>query len=103
MKFIFPKNYTFKAKLLGFIDYTTAIFNAILILIIYFLTNVIFSDINFKIYFFIAVYFPIFLFSVLCFQTENIISVIYYTIYFFKNRNIYLYKKTHIDIKNKDS
>lgn len=103
MKFIFPKNYTFKAKLFGFIDYTTAIFNAILILIIYFLTNVIFSDINFKIYFFIAVYFPIFLFSVLCFQTENIISVIYYTIYFFKNRNIYLYKKTHIDIKNKDS
>lgn len=103
MKFIFPKNYTFKAKLFGFIDYTTAIFNAIAILIIYFFTNIIFSNINLKIYFFIAVYFPILLFSVLCFQSENIISVIYYTIYFFKNRNIYLYKKTHIDIKPKNN
>ncbi len=100
MKFIFPKNYTFKTKLFGFIDYTTAIFNGLLALIIYSISNLLFSNINIKIYCFISIYFPIFLFSIFCFQKENILAVLYYTIYFFKNRNIYLYKKSHYDIKN---
>ena len=44
MKFIFPQNYNFKIKLLGFIDYPVAIFNIILWIIIYFLINLIFKD-----------------------------------------------------------
>ena len=35
MKFIFPQNYNFKAKLLGFIDYTTLILNIVWGLIIF--------------------------------------------------------------------
>ena len=35
MKFIFPQNYNFKNKLLGIIDYPTAIFNVIYFFIIW--------------------------------------------------------------------
>ena len=40
MKFIFPQNYNFENKILGVIDYTTALFNVIWYLII-FLINLI--------------------------------------------------------------
>ena len=98
MKFIFPKNYTFKTKLFGFIDYSTAICNGIIALIIYALSNLFFNRLSYKLYFFICLYFPIFLFSVICFQRENILSVLKYTFSFFKNRNIYFYNKKHFNI-----
>ena len=54
MKFIFPKNYTFKTKLFGFIDYSTAICNGIIALIIYALSNLFFNRLSYKLYFFIC-------------------------------------------------
>lgn len=95
MKFIFPKNYNFKPKLLGFIDYQTAIVNGVIVIILYKIANVLFMTLKFKIYFFISLYFPIFLFSIIGFQRENIIVVITYLFKFFKNRNVYLYRKNH--------
>lgn len=93
MHFIFPKNYNFKPKLFGFIEYTTAIIDSIIALLLYGLVNFLFTSINIKIYVFIALFLPILLVSILGINRESIISVCIYMFKFIKNQNIYLYKK----------
>lgn len=92
MKFIFPKNYNFKNKILGIIDYTTAIFNVVSFFIIFSLINVIFSNLNLKILFIVFLYFPIFLFSVFGFNNENIVYIIFYIVKYLIRPKLYLYK-----------
>ena len=93
MKFIIPQNYTFKNKLLGFMDYSTAIFNVIwagfVILIAYILP----VPINIKIGLFITLYFPLLLFSFFGFNNENILYVMFYLFKFMKNSKVYFYSK----------
>jgi len=103
MKFVFPKNYNFKSKLFGFIDYQTVAINALWALILYGLSNLIFSSINYKIYFFVVLYFPLFLFSIFGFQHESFITVIKYIYRFFKERGIYLYKKSNIQTNERSN
>ena len=93
MHFIFPKNYNFKPKLFGFIEYTTAIIDAIIALILYGFVNLVFTSINIKIYVFIALFLPILLISILGVNRESVFSVFIYMFKFIKNQNIYLYKK----------
>ena len=93
MHFIFPKNYNFKPKLLGFIEYSTAILDTAIGFILYFFVNLIFNNINIKIYVFISLFFPILLISILGINKESFISVFKYIFKFFKNQNIYLYNK----------
>ncbi len=97
MKFIFPKNYSFKYKLLGFIDYTTAILDSILgfilYFILYFILSIFIKSIASRIYIFIIIFFPLVLFSIFGLGRENLISVILYMYNFFKNQNVYLYNK----------
>ena len=93
MKFIFPKNYSFKYKLLGFIDYSTAILDTLIGFVLYFILNIFVHSLTTKIYFFIILFLPILLFSIFGLGRENLISVIYYMYNFFKNQNIYLYYK----------
>ena len=92
MKFIFPKNYNFKNKILGISDYTTAIFNVVSFFIIFSLINVIFSNLNLKILFIVFLYFPIFLFSVFGFNNENIVYIIFYILKYLIRPKLYLYK-----------
>ena len=92
MKFIFPQNYKFNNKLLGIIDYSTAITNIVWYILVYFIINLIFNSIKIKIFVFILLCFPFFLISIIGFNRENVISVIVYVFKFLKNRNIYLYK-----------
>lgn len=92
IKFIFPQNYKFNNKILGIIDYSTAIINLIWYLIVFFIINIIFNSTKIKIFVFILLSFPFFLISIIGFNHENIISVIIYMIKFIKNRKIYLYK-----------
>lgn len=40
MKFIFPKNYKYRAKILGFIDYITAIVDALIGLLLFFIIRI---------------------------------------------------------------
>ncbi len=102
MHFIFPKNYNFKPKLLGFIEYSTAILDVIIGVILYFLVNLFFNSINLKIYVFISLFFPILLISILGINKESIISVFIYIFKFFKNQNVYLYnKQNEINLNNK--
>ena len=93
MHFIFPKNYNFKQKLLGFIDYSTAILDTIIGIIIYFLVNVFFTNLNVKIYVFVSLFFPLLLISILGINKESFISVFTYMFKFIKNQNVYLYNR----------
>ncbi len=93
MHFIFPKNYNFKPKLMGIIDYSTAIIDSIIGIILYSIINLIFTSINVKIYIFISVFFPIILISILGINKESFICVFTYMVKFIKNQNIYLYKR----------
>lgn len=93
MKFIFPKNYSFKYKLLGFIDYTTAILDSILGFLLYFILSIFIKSITSRIYIFIIIFFPLVLFSIFGLGRENLISVIFYMYSFLKKQNVYLYNK----------
>ena len=93
MNYIFPTNYNFKNKLLGFIDYPTAIFNVIYFLLVFSLFNFIFKQTNLKIKFITVFYFPMFLVSIIGFNHENILYSLFYIIKFLIKPKIYLYKK----------
>lgn len=93
MNFIFPSNYKFKNKLLGFIDYTTAIVNIIWYAFVYSIINLIFNNLNIKIFLFIILCLPFFILSIVGIHKENIISVTIYITKFFSRSRIYFNKK----------
>lgn len=93
MKFIFPQNYNFKNKILGFIDYSTALINIIWYLIVFLLLNFFSFNLTLKISLFIIFCLPLFLISLIGFNNENILYVFIYMYKFFKNRKIYFYSK----------
>ena len=84
MKFIFPQNYNFKNKLFGVIDYSTAILNLLWIVFICFICNLFFRRI---------LCFPLFLFSLIGFNNENILYVIFYFFKFLLRPKIYVFNK----------
>ena len=89
MKFIFPQNYNFKNKLFGFIDYSTAILNILWYVFMFAVVDLLFVDITVKVAVFIVFALPLFLFSLLGFNHENILYVVAYMYMFIKNRKIY--------------
>lgn len=93
INFIFPKNYKFKSKLFGFIDYEAAVFVIIYGIILFIILNLIFSNLNIKIYLFVSLYFPIILFSFLGINNENIIETMKYLFKYIISQKIILYKK----------
>lgn len=92
MKFIFPQNFNFKNKLLGIIDYPTAIFNVIYFLLICFICKLLIHNLTAKIIIIIFTYLPIFLLSVIDFNHENILYFLWYMFKYFFKPKIYLYK-----------
>ncbi len=92
MKFIFPQNYKYRYKILGLIDYSTAIINLVIYSVVYFIINIIFTQIKIKIFVFVLICFPCFLLSILSNEYENIFSVCKYIIKYIKSNKIYLYK-----------
>ena len=95
MNFIIPKNYKFKPKLFGILDYQSAVLDAVCGFILYVIVNVIFSSFSMKLYFFIGLFLPILIFSIIGVQSESIISVLTYVFKYYKNQKIYLYKKNN--------
>lgn len=95
MHFIFPKNYNFKPKLFGFIQYSTAILDSLIGFFIYKFVNFTFTDINIKIYVFISLFLPILLISILGINKESFLTVFQYIFKFIKNQNIYLYSRNY--------
>ena len=93
MKFIFPQNYNFNSKLLGFIDYSTAIINVVWFVFIFCLVNLVFTSIDIKIFVFIILCFPVLVFSIVGFNHENIVYVFLYISKYLRTPKVYLYKK----------
>lgn len=93
MKFIIPQNYDFKNKLLGFMDYSTAVFNVIWALLVFTVAYILPLPINIRIGLFIILYFPLLLFSFFGFNNENILYVLNYLFKFIKNSKVYFYGK----------
>ena len=92
MKFIFPQNYDFKNKILGIIDYSTAIINVIWYAFVYLIINIFNINLKIKIFIFVLFCFPFFLISVIGFTHENFLSVLIYFFKYLKSKKIYLYK-----------
>ena len=78
MNFIIPKNYNFKNKLFGIIDYTTAIFNTIWNVLLYFILKNIEITISIKICIFSSISFPVLLLTLIGFNNESPIYTIKY-------------------------
>lgn len=78
MKFIFPQNYKFNTKLLGIMDYQTAIINLIWGGIVFLIVNTIFKSLSLKICLFIIAMFPMLIFSIVGINGDNLISVVNY-------------------------
>lgn len=93
MNFIFPQNYNFKNKILGIIDYSTAILNVSWFSFLLIIVNILFNDINIKIFLIIIFYFPILIFSIIGFNGENIIYVFIYMFKFINKQKLYFYNK----------
>ena len=93
MKFIFPKNYQFKNKIFGIIDYSTAFVNIIWYVIVLIFVNLIFDSIDIKVFVFISLCFPLLLISFSGFNGENIITVLSYLFKFITRQKLYFFSK----------
>ena len=93
MKFIIPQNYKFNTKILGLIDYQTAILNVIWGGIIIAILNLLFTSLNIKIFLFIVLVFPVLIFSIVGINGENIINVIIYMSKFILRPKLLFYSK----------
>ena len=96
MQFIFPKNYNFKVKLLGFLDYSTAIANVVWCSCVFFVLNLFPFSITLKIIIFVFLCFPLFLLSLIGFNHENILYVLFYITKFIIRRKVYFYLSTFL-------
>ncbi len=93
MKFIFPQNYKFNTKILGLIDYQTAILNLIWGGLVFLIINFLFNSLNIKIFLFIVLVFPVLIFSAVGINGENVISVIIYMLKFLIRPKLLFYSK----------
>jgi hypothetical protein len=91
MKFIIPKNYNYHLKILGLIDYPTAIFNLLVLGLLWLLFSPLFPNILRKTAVVIILYLPLLLITIVESQNESSIYRIYYIIKFFVKPKIYLY------------
>ena len=93
MKFIFPQNYNFNNKLFGFIEYPTLILNILWGFFIYLISHIFSNNITLQICFFIILFFPFLLISIIGFNNEKIIYLIKYIYLFSSSPKCYVYKK----------
>ena len=93
MNFIIPKNYRFKNKIFGIIDYPTAILNVLWNIILYFIFKNIHIQIAIKIFIFSTLSFPILLFTIVGFNNESPIYTTTYIIKYLMSQKVFLYEK----------
>ncbi|MBR3673611.1 MAG: hypothetical protein IKN65_04920 [Clostridia bacterium] len=93
MKFIIPKNYKFKNRIFGIIDYPTAIVNIVWDVFIYFLLRNIDANISIRIFIFTLLSFPVLLITIVGFNNESPVYTLKYVVRFLIKQKIYLFKK----------
>ena len=94
MKFIFPQNYNLKLKLFGIMDYSTAIFDVIWCLSVFFIFQLLFSSIKISIIFSIILGLPILIFSIVGFGGENMGLIVKSMVLYLVKPKVYVFKKT---------
>ena len=95
MKFIIPQNFKFKNRILGIIDYSTAILNLLWDTILYFNLKNINIILSTKIFIFSAFSFPVLLLTIIGFNNESPLYTIKYLFYYIKRPKIYLFQKNN--------
>ena len=93
MKFIIPKNYKFKNRIFGIIDYPTDIVNIVWDVFIYFLLRNIDANISIRIFIFTLLSFPVLLITIVGFNNESPVYTLKYVVRFLIKQKIYLFKK----------
>ena len=95
IKFIFPQNYNFKPKLLGILDYPTAIFCVIWTSFIFFIFNLFFDSLQLTLSLSIVVILPVVIFCFVGFNGENIGAIIKYIFLYLLKPKAYVFSKKH--------
>ncbi len=85
----------FKPKLLGFIDYSTAILNAIFAFILYSLLHIFIKNPADILPIFLPIFIPFFLVTILGIQRESFLSVSKYILKYVLSPKLYLYQKSN--------
>lgn len=93
MTFIIPQNYKYKNRILGIIDYPTAVLNIIWNLILYFIVKNIPVIVTTKIFIFSALSFPVLLLTIFGFNNESPLFTIKYIIRYLIRPKVYLFDK----------
>ncbi len=93
MKFIFPQNYNYNYKIFGLIDYKNGILIAIWSGFIFLTLNILFKNLNIKIFLFIILVFPVAIFSIVGVNGESIIDTVVYMSKFILRQKILFYSK----------
>lgn len=93
MKFIIPQNYHFENKLFGIIHYSNLIFTVIWGFFIFFLINLLFHNIDIKVFLFISLVLPIVLINIIGINGESFINILICIVRYLISQKIYLYKK----------
>ncbi len=93
MKFIFPQNYDLNTKIFGIIDYSSAIVDLIWGGIVFFLINIFFKNLSYKLFCFIILFLPVLIFSVVGVNGENLIYFIKYITKYIFRQKVFLYEK----------
>ncbi len=91
--FIIPQNYKFRKKFLGIIDFSTAVFNVVWDVLIYFILKNIEIKFTIKIFIFSAFSFPVLLLSIIGFSNESPFYVAKYVFKYLISQKIYLFRK----------
>ena len=89
--YIFPKNYNFKNKILGVLDYPTAIFNLVILFLLYKFIFIFKIKPISKLVLIIIFYMPVLLITI-NHNEENVLFSIYYVIKFLFSTKLYIYK-----------
>lgn len=97
LKFIFPQNYKYRAKILGILDYVTATIDLFVGIILFLILKVFVKRISIRIYIFITILVPIVLFSIFATDGESIVSYLMKIIRFTRRRGVYFYEKNNQD------
>lgn len=93
MKFIFPQNYDFNSKLFGIIEYSSILLDTIWGIILWIILSLNFINLSIKLFLFIIFFFPIFIFSIVGINGQNIFDVLFYVFKFLLKQKIIIYEK----------
>lgn len=93
MNFIIPKNYKFRNKILGIIDYPTALINLLWNVSLYFIIKNISIKIPIKICIFSSLSFPVLLLTIIGFNNESPFETFRYMLKYLLKQKVFIFRK----------